>query len=140
MATSASNFTSFMVIPTTMFLPPLRHPRPDPYYLNPLALPICWLYASLSDSMLGQIEGLTAFSYLQKLQSLCNTLASVGEPISDQDHLTYLLNGLGLEYDAFVTPILARPIKPTIEEVHALLLSYKARINRQTTAASISSL
>ncbi|KAF4352601.1 hypothetical protein F8388_016298 [Cannabis sativa] len=57
-----------------------------------------------------------------KLNSLCNTLASVGEPISSQDHLGYLLNGLGPEYNAFVTTILARPIKPAVEEVHALLL------------------
>ncbi|KAF4347531.1 hypothetical protein G4B88_025769 [Cannabis sativa] len=112
-----------------------------------------WLYASLSDSMLGQIVGFTtaaeiwvslertysaasfarssefrtalqnlkkdrlsASAYLQKLKTLCNTLASVGEPISFQEHLTYLLNGLGPEYNAFVTPILARPVKPTIEE------------------------
>ncbi|KAF4369419.1 hypothetical protein G4B88_029475 [Cannabis sativa] len=136
-----------------------------------------WLYASLSDSMLGQIVGFTtateiwvslertysatsfarsfdfrmalqnlkkdrlnASAYLQKLKTLCNTLASVGDPISSQEHLTYLLNGLGLEYNAFVTPILARPVKPTIEEVHALLLSYEARLERQNAAASPSSL
>ncbi|KAF4348060.1 hypothetical protein G4B88_030696 [Cannabis sativa] len=74
------------------------------------------------------------------MKTLCNTLASVGEPISTQEHLTYLLNGLGPEYNAFVTPILARPVKPTIEEVHSLLLSYEAHLERQTAAATLSSL
>ncbi|KAF4403753.1 hypothetical protein G4B88_002606 [Cannabis sativa] len=75
-----------------------------------------------------------------KLKTLCNTLASVGEPISSQEYLTYLLNGLRPEYNAFVTPILARPVKPTIEEVHAFLLSYEARLECQTATATLSSL
>ncbi|KAF4352663.1 hypothetical protein G4B88_012566 [Cannabis sativa] len=83
-------------------------------------------------------DGLNASAYLQKLKSLCNTLASVGEPISSQEHLTYLLNGLGPEYNAFVTPILARSVKPIIEEVNALLLSYEARLERKNDAASLS--
>ncbi|KAF4390066.1 hypothetical protein F8388_003008 [Cannabis sativa] len=68
-------------------------------------------------------DELSASAYLQKLKTLCNTLASVGEPISSQEHLTYLLNGLGPEYNAFVTPILARPVKPTIEEVYTPFFS-----------------
>ncbi|KAF4398916.1 hypothetical protein G4B88_023510 [Cannabis sativa] len=47
-------------------------------------------------------DGLTASAYLQKLKTLCHTLASVGEPIYSQEHLTYLLYGLESEYNAFV--------------------------------------
>ncbi|KAF4376971.1 hypothetical protein F8388_022687 [Cannabis sativa] len=75
-----------------------------------------------------------------KLKSLRNTLASIGESISHQDHLVHLLNCLGLEYNEFVTQILARPIKPTVEEIHAVLLSYKACLERHMTITSINSL
>ncbi|KAF4352818.1 hypothetical protein F8388_026360 [Cannabis sativa] len=114
-----------------------------------------WMYASISDGMLGQIvafstaaeiwsslnqiytaasfarvsehrttlqnikkDGMTAFDYLQKINSICNILASAGDPVSSQDHLTFLLNGLGPAYNAFVTPILTRSPQPSIEEVH----------------------
>ncbi|XP_062118762.1 uncharacterized protein LOC133832434 [Humulus lupulus] len=85
-------------------------------------------------------EGLTTFAYLQKLTSLCNTLASLDNPVSPQDHLIYLLNGLGSDYNAFVTSIQARSMKPSIEEVHSLLLSHDARLDRQNADANLSSL
>uniref|UniRef100_A0A803NUN3 Uncharacterized protein n=1 Tax=Cannabis sativa TaxID=3483 RepID=A0A803NUN3_CANSA len=87
MATSASNFMSFMVIPITMFLPPLRHPRPDPYYLNPLALPI-WMQMQniiIANGLEGYIDGsvFALHSSLVQIQprSTLSSLHGTGTPV-----------------------------------------------------------
>ncbi|GFY85402.1 hypothetical protein Acr_04g0001400 [Actinidia rufa] len=132
-------------------------------------LVMSWIYASINESMLGQIvgytsasqiwealerlyaaasfahltelrtalqtikkEGLTALAYIQKFRHLCNSLASIGEPVTYTDHLIYFLGGLGRDYNPFVTSIQSQAIRPSIEEVHSLLLSYDARLERQS--------
>ncbi|KAF4399170.1 hypothetical protein G4B88_023764 [Cannabis sativa] len=52
-------------------------------------------------------EGMSALAYLQKLKLLYNVLASIGGPVSLQDHHIYLFNGIGSKYNAFVSPIQA---------------------------------
>ncbi|KAF4351370.1 hypothetical protein F8388_022745 [Cannabis sativa] len=52
-------------------------------------------------------EGMSTLAYLQKLKSLYNVLASIGGPVSLQDHHIYLFNGIGSKYNAFVSPIQA---------------------------------
>ena len=48
---------------------------------------------------------MTAMEYIQKLKALCNTLASIGEPVSHKNHLFDMFNDLGKEYNASVTSI-----------------------------------
>lgn len=55
---------------------------------------------------------LTAIVDINKLKSLCNSLATIGEPISYNDHVLYLLGGLGCEYNPFVTTVINKPNKP----------------------------
>ena len=69
--------------------------------------------------------------YIQKLKGLCSNLATIGEPVSRNDHLIYMFNGLDYEYNPFVTAINARPDMPSIEEVHSLFLSYEFRLEQQ---------
>ncbi|GFS33695.1 hypothetical protein Acr_00g0030110 [Actinidia rufa] len=85
-------------------------------------------------------DGLTALAYIQKFRHLCNSLASIGEPVTYTDHLIYFLGGLGRDYNPFVTSIQSQAIRPSIEEVHSLLLSYDARLERQSATDTLSSL
>lgn len=69
--------------------------------------------------------GLAAIDYLIKLKGLCDSLTVIGELVTYNDHLLYLLGGLRREYNPFVTSITNRPDKPALEEIHSLLLSYE---------------
>ena len=50
-------------------------------------------------------DGLTTDEYVSKKQSLVDRLVSIGEPVSHDDHLIYLLQGLGPEYNSLVDSI-----------------------------------
>ena len=104
------------------------------------------LYASFSMARITELrtslqnlkkDGLSAMEYIQKFKSISNNLAAIGEPVSRNDHLIYLFGGLGHEYNAFVTSIVNRPDKPSVEEVHSLLLSYEFRLERQQAAGLV---
>ncbi|KAL6340457.1 hypothetical protein AAG906_006121 [Vitis piasezkii] len=94
-----------------------------------------WFYSSLIESMINRIVGLTtAFSiwntlewiYLRieiqsikeglivhenvfKLKTLSDKLGYISEPVSNRDQLIYLFQGLGVEYNPFITSINSRP-------------------------------
>ncbi|XP_062089559.1 uncharacterized protein LOC133796092 [Humulus lupulus] len=84
--------------------------------------------------------GLTTAQYIQRLKSYCNRLAAIGETVSPKDQLVYFLGGLGPAYDAFVTSILNRADKPSMETVYSLLLSFDYRMERNATEDISSSL
>ncbi|KAJ9550796.1 hypothetical protein OSB04_014841 [Centaurea solstitialis] len=82
-------------------------------------------------------QGLSITAYIQKLKGICNSLAAIGEPVTREDHLIYLLGGLGREYNAFVASIHTRADKPTVEEVHSLLMSFDYRLETQNAIDQI---
>ena len=45
--------------------------------------------------------GMFALDYNQKIKGLCNSLVAIGEPVSREDQLIYMFNGLHSEYNAF---------------------------------------
>ena len=69
--------------------------------------------------------------YIQKLKSLCNTLTSIGEPVSRKDNLFYMFNGLDKEYNVFVASINNHLDLPSIEKIHNPFLSYDFRLEQQ---------
>lgn len=83
--------------------------------------------------------GLTAAQYIQRLKGYCNRLAAIGEPVSSKDQLVYFLGGLGPEYDAYVTGILNRSDKPSMETVYSLLLSFDYRMERNARPSELPS-
>ena len=91
---------------------------------------LCCVHGS-SDWDLCKDTKLEEMEYIKKLKHLCNTLATIGEPVSYIDHLLYLFGGLDRAYNLFVTLIINRPDKPSIEEIHSLLLSYEFRLDSQ---------
>ncbi|RVW86771.1 hypothetical protein CK203_042767 [Vitis vinifera] len=47
-------------------------------------------------------DGLSAGEYIQRLKSICNSIAAIGEPVSEKGHLIYLFNGLDSRIGEFL--------------------------------------
>lgn len=82
-------------------------------------------------------DGLSADEYIFKLKSIVDKLASIGEPVTHNDQIIYLLHGLGPEYNSFADTINARTDQPNIEEIHSLLLSCDMRHQRQNSVGQL---
>ena len=80
-------------------------------------------------------DGLLVGEYIQKLKSICNSLATIGELVFEKDHLIYLFSGLDREYNPSVTSIQNRSNQPTIEQIHSQLLSYDFRLLQQNSVS-----
>lgn len=65
----------------------------------------------------------TASEYFMQIKCLADDLAIAGQPLTPNDVITYLLAGLGPEYDFLVTTIFARDASLTLEEVYSMLLT-----------------
>ncbi|KAA8522693.1 hypothetical protein F0562_009145 [Nyssa sinensis] len=74
--------------------------------------------------------GKSATDYFLFIKKLTDELAVAGQPLTCDDVITYILAGLGHEYDSFVASISARTDKVTIEEIYSLLLTTEARLSR----------
>ena len=61
--------------------------------------------------------------YVLDIKKLVDALAAIGSPITEDDHIEYILDGLPEDYDGFVTSILSRHEPYTVEEIEALLLA-----------------
>lgn len=80
-------------------------------------------------------DGLSITEYIQHFKAICSKLAAIGEPISRQDHLTYLFKGLDRECNSFVTSIHNQPNRLSLEEIHSLLFSYEFCFEEQNADA-----
>lgn len=62
--------------------------------------------------------------YIQDLKNICDELAAIGKPIDDKKKkkkkVFWLVNGLGLEYNSFVTTML-KPPTPSYKDIISLL-------------------
>ncbi|KAJ1701542.1 hypothetical protein LUZ63_001321 [Rhynchospora breviuscula] len=83
--------------------------------------------------------GSTCAQYIQQMQALADRLRSIGSTVTDQDLVVYTIQGLGSEYDAFVTAISMKDPPPSMPELCSLLLAQEARIltNLRTTSAAL---
>lgn len=82
-------------------------------------------------------DGLTVSWYLSQIKDITYKFAAIGEPLSYRDHLGYILEGLGVEYDPFVTSVQNRTNTPSLEDVRSLMLSYEARIESRNTVEQL---
>lgn len=67
--------------------------------------------------------------YFLFIKKLIDELVVARQPLSCEDVITYVLVGLGHEYDSFVALISARTDTVTIEEIYSLLLTIEARLS-----------
>ena len=76
---------------------------------------------------------MSILDYIQKIKRLCNSLATIREPVSRKDKLICMFNGLDFEYNAFVTSMNNQFDLPNLEEIHSLFFSYEFRLKQQHT-------
>ncbi|KAG8487351.1 hypothetical protein CXB51_021004 [Gossypium anomalum] len=65
--------------------------------------------------------------FLMKVKSFCDRLAGCGEIISEQEHVTAILNGFPADYESVVTIITASPVPYNVQGVTTMLLDAEAR-------------
>ena len=75
-------------------------------------------------------QGMTASEYLLKIKKLVDSLAAIGAPLSVDDYIEVILDGLNEEYGPFITTILSRAIPFTIDELEALLMAQDGMLER----------
>ncbi|KAL5548887.1 hypothetical protein UlMin_004118 [Ulmus minor] len=108
---------------------------------------LSWIYSSLTTEIMAQIivrimqlrlqlqttrkNSMSMMEYTMKLKSFSDSLAAIGEPVSEQDQIMNLLGGLGADYNAVVTSINVRDDKISIDMVHCMLLSFKNHLEQQ---------
>lgn len=80
--------------------------------------------------------GLHMKDYLAQVKHLVSCLTAVGHKISDQDHVIYLLSGLGSEYESIVSVISSKTKPKPLQEVYSLLLSSEVRIEKNNSTSS----
>jgi hypothetical protein len=74
---------------------------------------------------------LSVSDYYQQIKHTVATLAAAGHPISDQEFTSYLLGGLGSEYDPFVTSVTTRMEPLSIDTLFGHLLAHESRIAKR---------
>ena len=75
--------------------------------------------------------------YLAKIKDIFYKHAAIGEPLSYRDKLMFVFNGLGEEYDSFVTSTLNRADKPSLDEIYNMLYTFEYRMEQRVTSQNI---
>lgn len=65
-----------------------------------------------------------------------NLLYSIGDPVSPQEEIDVILEGLPEEYDLLINLVSARYDSPDLDELEAMLLSQEVRLDRYKQNAS----
>jgi len=76
-------------------------------------------------------------TYILDIKKIVDSLAAIGSPLSDADHIEAILDGLPDDYDGFVTSILSRTEPYTVEEIEALLLAHEERLEKHKQADNV---
>ncbi|KAG6769080.1 hypothetical protein POTOM_024696 [Populus tomentosa] len=83
---------------------------------------------------------LPMIDYIMKVKGAADSLAAIGEPVSEQDQIINLLRGLGSDYNAVVTAINIRDDKISVEAIHSMLLAFENRLKQQSSADQMSAM
>ena len=61
--------------------------------------------------------------YLLQIKKIVDTLAAIGSPISTEEHIEVILDGLNEDYNAFITTVMSRTQPFSIPKIKALLMA-----------------
>uniref|UniRef100_A0A2N9HWT0 Reverse transcriptase Ty1/copia-type domain-containing protein n=1 Tax=Fagus sylvatica TaxID=28930 RepID=A0A2N9HWT0_FAGSY len=73
-------------------------------------------------------EGTSLGEYLMQFKSICDSLAVIQKPVSDEDKTVQLSHCLGKKYEVFNTTMLSKPPFPTFNQFITALQGYDMRI------------
>jgi hypothetical protein len=71
---------------------------------------------------------MSAKDYYNKVRGLADTLASIGQPLSDSEFNSYILNGLDEEYDGLIEVMEDHTTPMPAHTLYAKLLRTEQRI------------
>lgn len=74
----------------------------------------------------------TVTKYFNKAKNLVVLIAGVGHSISDEEFSTFLLVGLGADYDSVVTSLSTQPFLPNSTLILSYLLIHESWLSHQT--------
>jgi hypothetical protein len=92
------------------------------------------MFASRSKAQIIQIrtqltaakkKGTPVSNYFRHMKSLADTLAAIGKPLREEETISYILAGLGPNYDLLVTSLTTRTDDITLDEVYSHLLAFE---------------
>lgn len=72
----------------------------------------------------------TISKYLLRIRALIESLQAIGDPVTDQDHIDMILEGLPKEYNSLVMMIYARGNPPSVDDIEALLFMKDAQFEK----------
>jgi len=75
----------------------------------------------------------SAHDFFMQVKCMTDELAVAGHALHCDEIISYLLSGLGHDYDSFVTTITACTDSVTLEEVYALLLTTESRLQHHNS-------
>jgi hypothetical protein len=71
-------------------------------------------------------KGVPAADYFCNMKMLADTLAAIGQPLKEEEVISYILVGLGPNYDSLVTSLGVKD-DLTLDEIYSHLLAYEHR-------------
>ncbi|KAK6131035.1 hypothetical protein DH2020_035223 [Rehmannia glutinosa] len=72
----------------------------------------------------------TMREFLSKIKGCVDALKATGEKISQEEHLMYIMSGLGSDYNSVMVSVTSKTEPISIAEVTSLLLTFEARLER----------
>ena len=69
--------------------------------------------------------------YILKMRGIADSLSSVGNAISDEELILYVLGGIGSEYESVVVNLTSRNDPLTLTDVQFMLQSHEIRLEQQ---------
>ena len=75
--------------------------------------------------------------YFHQFTTLVDTLAAIDQPLNDFELISFLLAGLGLNYDSFVTIVTTRVDPLSVEELYGHLLAHEICLEQQQPAVNL---
>ena len=82
-------------------------------------------------------NNLSVTDYFQKAKQYADLLASIGQPLSDSDIITYIFAGLPTEYDSLVTSLNTRLESFSLNDLYGHLLTHELQLEQQTPVPDI---
>ncbi|CAL9001359.1 unnamed protein product [Prunus brigantina] len=82
---------------------------------------------------LARCDSKPMMEFLQSVKALADELALIDSPISDDDLVIHILNGLGSDFKEIAAAIRARETPITFEELHDKLVDFESAIKRHDT-------
>jgi hypothetical protein len=75
--------------------------------------------------------------YFQKAQTIAHTLAAIHSPPRDSELVSYVLAGLGSDYDPLITSISTHIDPVSFEELYGHLLTHEQRLDHANSDADL---